>query len=127
MKRKTAVICISIFMTLFMDLLTANPIRPLAQEHVVVATSKDTPWMACYTPSILRLETGRLLAAFEYGGEHRLEGGPWALGAVTPFCSCSSIPMTAGRHGKNAQGRRFPMDASFRLAGLSTISATPRP
>ena len=46
----------------------ASPIRPLAQEHIVVAESSLPESNYLYTPSILRLQSGRLLAAFEFGG-----------------------------------------------------------
>ena len=42
----------------------ATPIRPLAQEHVVVGESPDPQNTPLYNPSILRLDTGRLVAAY---------------------------------------------------------------
>jgi len=48
--------------------LVAAPIRPLAQEHVVVAKSPDPKSIYLFTPTILRLPSGRLLAAYERGG-----------------------------------------------------------
>ncbi|WP_438480075.1 WD40/YVTN/BNR-like repeat-containing protein [Oleiharenicola lentus] len=47
----------------------AGPICPLAQDHVVLGESpspKDTP---LYSPTILRLESGRLLAAYTQAGK----------------------------------------------------------
>ncbi len=56
----------------------AHPIHPLAQEHVVVGESPDPRTIPLYTPSILRLEGGRLVASYEHGGEAR-KAGPWAV------------------------------------------------
>ncbi len=44
------------------------PIRPLAQDHVVLDESPDPETIFLFTPSILRLPNGRLLAASERGG-----------------------------------------------------------
>lgn len=46
----------------------AQPIRPLAQEHVVVYESPDPARIYCYTPGIARLESGRLVATMDLGG-----------------------------------------------------------
>jgi hypothetical protein len=46
-----------------------GPIRPLAQDHVVLDQSPDPETTAMFTPSILRLPEGRLVAACERGGE----------------------------------------------------------
>lgn len=56
-----------------------GPIRPLAQDHVVVAASPDPQTMGHYTPAIARLKSGRLVAAYERGGKIRLTGEPWAF------------------------------------------------
>lgn len=42
----------------------AQAIRPLAQEHVVVAESPDPATNPLYTPSIVRLPSGRLVASY---------------------------------------------------------------
>ncbi len=64
---------------LLSQVLYANPIRPLAQDHVVVGKSPDSQNKPYYTPSIISLGSGRLLAAFEIGGDQRSEGGDWAF------------------------------------------------
>ena len=46
-----------------------RPIRPLAQNHVVVDSSPDADTVPMFTPSILALPGGRLIAACERGGE----------------------------------------------------------
>ena len=46
-----------------------GPIRPLADAFVTVGESPDPQRVPLYTPSILRLPSGRLLAAYERGGK----------------------------------------------------------
>lgn len=46
-----------------------NPIRPLAQEHVVVSASPDPARVYCYSPGLCRLPSGRLVATADWGGE----------------------------------------------------------
>jgi len=41
-----------------------GPIRPLAQDHVVVAESDDSRISPLYSPSLLRLDEGRLVASY---------------------------------------------------------------
>jgi len=45
-----------------------GPIRPLAQDHVVVFESPDPARVFCYTPALERLPSGRLVATFDLGG-----------------------------------------------------------
>ena len=68
-------------------------VTPLAQDHVAVGESPDPQHIPLYTPSILRLASGRLVAAYEQGGEQRLKGEPWAL------------ILTSDDHGKTWQQR----------------------
>lgn len=42
----------------------AGPVRPLAQDHVVVAASPDPQNIILYNPTILALPTGRLVAGY---------------------------------------------------------------
>ena len=51
--------------------LSAVPIRPLAGDFVAVAESSDPQNIPLYTPSILALDGGRLVAAYERGGTAR--------------------------------------------------------
>ena len=57
----------------------AAPIRPLAQEHVVVGESPDPKDIPLYTPSILRLAGGRLVATYERGGTARQNNAAYAF------------------------------------------------
>jgi len=51
----------------------------MAQDHVIVGKSPDSQKKPYYTPSIISLESGRLLASYEVGGDQRKEDGPWAF------------------------------------------------
>lgn len=57
----------------------ANPIRPLANDFVAVGTSSDPKNIPLYTPSILALPGGRLVAAFERGGTARAKNAAYAF------------------------------------------------
>ena len=52
-----------------MATLSAQAIRPLAQEYIVVGQSPDSEKIPLYTPSICRLDSGRLVASYEQGKE----------------------------------------------------------
>lgn len=54
--------------SLLLGALTAAPIRPLANDFVAVGESPDAKNIPLYTPSILALPDGRLVAAYERGG-----------------------------------------------------------
>jgi len=49
--------------------LAANPIRPLAQDYVVVGESPDPQNIPLYNPSIIRLDSGRLVAGYMASGK----------------------------------------------------------
>lgn len=53
-----------------------GPVRPLAQDHVVVVESPDPERIYCYTPGIARLRTGRLVATTDFGGPGMNSGQP---------------------------------------------------
>lgn len=54
-----------------------GPIRALAQDHVVFDESPDPVTIPLYTPSILRLPSGRLVGASERSGQWKKLGNPW--------------------------------------------------
>ncbi len=54
--------------------LSAQAIRPLAQDYVVVGQSPDPEKIPLYTPSICRLDSGRLVASYEEGKEGKANG-----------------------------------------------------
>ena len=58
---------------------SANPIRPVANDFVAVGESPDPKNMALYTPSILALPGGRLVAAYERGGTGRQNNAAYAF------------------------------------------------
>ena len=51
------------------SMLFSAPLRPLAQQHILVDYSPAPKNIPMYTPSILSLPTGRLIAAYERSGE----------------------------------------------------------
>ena len=55
-----------------------SPVRPLAQDYVVLDRSPDEKNVPLYTPSILALPNGRLVAACERGNKWRELGNRWA-------------------------------------------------
>jgi hypothetical protein len=57
----------------------AAPIRPLADDFVAVGESPDPQAIPLYTPSILALPGGRLVAAYERGGTARQNNAPYTL------------------------------------------------
>lgn len=59
--------------------LVANPIRPLANNPVIVAESPDAKDHPLNNPSILRLESGRLVITYQKSGISRESGEPWAF------------------------------------------------
>ena len=58
---------------------TPGAIRPLANDPVIVAESEAPLTVPLYTPSLVRLDDGRLVAAYERSGEARKSGEPWAV------------------------------------------------
>ena len=58
---------------------SAAPIRPLANDFVAVGESPDPLKMPLYTPSILALPGGRLVAAYERGGTGREKNAAYAF------------------------------------------------
>jgi len=53
-----------------------GPVRPLAQDHIVVVESPDPARMFCFTPGITRLQSGRLVATMDFGGPGIQRGQP---------------------------------------------------
>ena len=49
---------------------SGGPIRPLAQEHIVVAESPNPQKLPLYNPTILRLPSGRLVAGYSLSNKH---------------------------------------------------------
>ena len=45
-----------------------GPVRPLADEYVVVCESPSPTNIYCYTPGVARLDNGRLVATMDFGG-----------------------------------------------------------
>src|SRR5262245_9651901 len=56
--------CVALAAALGAQIIVASPIRPLAQEHVVVGESPFPGEVPLYSPTILRLNSGRLVAGY---------------------------------------------------------------
>jgi hypothetical protein len=85
-----------------------GPVRPLANEYVVVCESPDPANIYCYTPGLARLDSGRLVATMDFGGKGMKKGEPrgraftsddrgkaWTL--RTPFPFGHARPFVAGQ------------------------------
>lgn len=53
-----------------------GPIRPLAADYVIVGESPEPATMPMYSPSILRLDSGRLVAAYTRSSDDVAANGP---------------------------------------------------
>jgi hypothetical protein len=85
-----------------------HPVRPLANEYVVVCESPSPANIFCYTPGLARLENGRLVATMDFGGPGMPKGQPrgrcftsddrgqtWTARGSFPFYHAR--PLVAGR------------------------------
>jgi len=70
---------VSLWFLLLAGAALANPIRPLANDFIAVGESPDPQTIPLYTPSILALPGGRLVAAYERGGDGRKNNAAYAL------------------------------------------------
>lgn len=71
----------------------AHAIRPLAGDYITVAESSDSEHIPLFTPSIVRLDSGRLLVSYESGGSSRANNQPF------------TFILTSDDHGKTWQKR----------------------
>jgi hypothetical protein len=55
---------------------TGSPVRPLANDYVVVFESPSPTNVYCYTPGLARLASGRLVATMDLGGSGMKKGEP---------------------------------------------------
>lgn len=53
-----------------------GPVRPLANEYVVVTESPSPTDVFCYTPGLARLDGGRFVATMDFGGKGMKKGAP---------------------------------------------------
>ncbi len=87
---------------------TGSPVRPLANDYVVVAESPSPESIYCYTPGIIRLDSGRLIVTMDFGGKGLKKGEPrgrvftsddhgktWTQRTTFPFCHAR--PFVAGK------------------------------
>lgn len=81
-----------------------GPVRALAPNYVVVDESPDPQNIPLYTPSILRLPSGRLIAANERSGKWKKEGKP---GARISTSDDGGLTWTLRGSGNITHGRLF--------------------
>ena len=87
---------------------SAQAVRPLAQDPVVVCESPSPADIYCYTPGIARLDGGRLVATMDFGGKGMKKtephgrvftsddhGATWTLRTKFPFVHAR--PFAAGK------------------------------
>ena len=87
---------------------TGSPVRPLANDFTVVAESPSPKTIYCYTPGIIRLDSGRLIVTMDFGGKGMKKGEPrgrvftsddhgksWTQRSTFPFCHAR--PFVAGK------------------------------
>jgi len=76
--KKSGVLARLLFCCIFggVTSLHAQAIRPLAQEFVTVCESPDPQKIFCFTPGIVRLDNGRLVATCDLGGPGMKSGQP---------------------------------------------------
>ncbi len=55
---------------------SGTPVRPLADDFVVICESPSPADIYCYTPGIIRLDSGRLVATMDFGGKGIKKGEP---------------------------------------------------
>jgi len=55
---------------------TGGPVKPLANDFVVVTQSPSPTNVFCYTPGLARLDSGRLVATMDFGGPGWKKGEP---------------------------------------------------
>ena len=53
-----------------------GPVRPLANDFVIVCESPSPANVFCYTPGLARLDSGRLVATMDFGGTGWKKGSP---------------------------------------------------
>ncbi len=79
LSRPFAVASVPLWFFLSVGFAAANPIRPLANDFVAVGESPDPQNSPLYTPAILALPGGRLVAAYERAGPARANNAPYAF------------------------------------------------
>ncbi len=105
--------------------LSAAPIRPLAQTHILVGESPAPADVPLYSPTILRLDTGRLVAGYTRASDNKAPRGPSAEVLLTSddrgatWTKRAELPSLQGRvfaAGKSlyylATGAGLPMSRS---------------
>ncbi|MDD2600863.1 MAG: sialidase family protein [Kiritimatiellae bacterium] len=75
--KKSIILCALVAGTIKWGLAeTGSPVRPLANDFVVICESPSPEDIYCYTPGIVRLDNGRLVATMDFGGKGLKKGEP---------------------------------------------------
>jgi hypothetical protein len=75
--KKTILIILNLMLiAFFVSAETGSPVRPLANDYVVICESPSPKDIYCYTPGIVRLDSGRLVATMDFGGKGRKKDDP---------------------------------------------------
>lgn len=74
--RRIVAVRLPVIIALLAVALRADPIRPLAQDHVVVGESPAPGQVPLYSPTILRLGSGRLVAGYTRASSDAKKHGP---------------------------------------------------
>ncbi|MBC2592644.1 exo-alpha-sialidase [Ruficoccus amylovorans] len=94
--------------------LAQSPIRPMANDFVVVGESPDAEKIPLYSPSILSLPSGRLVAAYERGKEGRANKQDYTFILTSDD---GGKTWTERKQTKITQGRVFAAGKSLYMLG----------
>lgn len=104
-------------------LLMAQAIRPLAQDFVTVGESPDPANVPLYSPTIIRLDSGRLVAAYNQSRDKKAEEPGEKAEVFVTSDDGGATWQTRARVGKVLQGRLFPAgDSIYYLSAGSKLS-----
>ena len=92
----------------------ADAVRPLANDFVAVGESADPKDIPLYTPSLLALPGGRLVAAYERGGTARQNNAKYAF------------ILTSDDHGRTWTQRGALWMVDWCFAGAVAITDSPK-
>jgi hypothetical protein len=107
---------LAIFGALLARAETGGPVRPLANDYVVVFESPSPTNIFCYTPGLARLDSGRLVATMDLGGAGLKKGEPRGRSFTSDDRGKTWTPRTAFPFG---HARPFVAGKSLYILGQS--------
>ncbi len=107
---------VSVCLLLGISCVGATPIRPLAQDHVTVYESPDPTTIPLYNPSIISLDSGRLVATFLISGRRNPN-----ISSYTQIVTSDDGGLTWQKRAesKTGQSRLFQVGQDIYLIGTS--------